>query len=586
MANKEDIEDNAKFTVRDLLVKYKDRVDNSKIQFLQNKSPEKDEIIIDLSKLIEEFKDEIISEKNWAKVHKIGQRLWKNLISCALNNIDPNSKGNSTLYEYLKDATKFEDLLYGLEDFYRDHTLHSLWVYLIGDTLLREDLKLIYNNLNWYLCNDIKKEQKIYGYKDILVKGSEQKKKGICKSVNENKDACWCIIALCHDLGYSLAKLDALNERISKVMKFYDVSNYTDVGYSLDIEHQHLISQFLELMAMDVRIEPSEDFNDSEYYTELYGLKEKVDEFQEKKGLAYEKKKKEYEVKLEENVSIKCYRDDSTFWRLCRALEKKEHGILSSYLIYKVLGIFAESSVRGSAEEWELNDREAKRNIIRGDILFAIAQHEFSFAHINQLGSLADILIIADELEEFSRYGRPKLSLNYYSTTAETFISFTNEKKDGKIKPGEDINLIMEYTSQHQTEEEFFGFLGRKTKRLCSIYSLEKSKDDEIEEGNEKENYCTINSIRMNFRWNDPKNNDKPKGASKPYYVHISKTPKDNKAFLPIKEVNGQQEYDLKIYDDKLCLVKLDNMTLDEYLIKVGEFNEENKKNITEKKSY
>ena len=85
---------------------------------------------------------------------------------------------------------------------------------------------------------------------------------------------------------------------------------------------------------------------------------------------------------------IKCYRDDSTYWRLCRALEKKEHGILSSYLIYKILGIFAESSVRGPAEEWGLNDIEAKENTIRGDILFAIAQHEFDFAHLNQLAQI------------------------------------------------------------------------------------------------------------------------------------------------------------------------------------------------------
>ncbi len=76
---------------------------------------------------------------------------------------------------------------------------------------------------------------------------------------------------------------------------------------------------------------------------------------------------------------IKCYRDDSIYWRLCRALEKKQHGILSSYLIYKIPGIFADATVRGPAEEWGLDDNEAVENIIRGDILFAIAQHELRY---------------------------------------------------------------------------------------------------------------------------------------------------------------------------------------------------------------
>ena len=117
------------------------------------------------------------------------------------------------------------------------------------------------------------------------------------------------------------------------------------------------------------------------------------------------------------------------------------YGILSSYLIYKILGIFAESSVRGPAEEWGLNDIEAKENTIRGDILFAIAQHEFDFAHLNQLGSFGDILIIADELEEFSRFGRQLQSRDYNETTAETSIYFTKSKKEEKPRLEDDTDI-------------------------------------------------------------------------------------------------------------------------------------------------
>ena len=56
------------------------------------------------------------------------------LSSYALRNIDSSYKGSADLFKFLDVATEFEDLLYGLEPYYRDHTLHSLWVYLLGDS--------------------------------------------------------------------------------------------------------------------------------------------------------------------------------------------------------------------------------------------------------------------------------------------------------------------------------------------------------------------------------------------------------------------------------------------------------------------
>ena len=105
-------------------------------------------------------------------IHEAGQRLWQELMSAALKDIDRRPKGNSALFEYVDAATKFEDMLYGLESYYRDHTLHSLWVYLIGILLMGRDgqqssesmnngksksedegKKCDGDNLNWYLYN-------------------------------------------------------------------------------------------------------------------------------------------------------------------------------------------------------------------------------------------------------------------------------------------------------------------------------------------------------------------------------------------------------------------------------------------------
>jgi len=490
------------FKVLILLREYRVRVKRGWIKFLQDKREQQDVIEL-LDKLIEAYRNaenkagedgNVNEHLNWHEVHSDGEDLWKMLASYALNSLDPSSKGNSKLFKFLDAATKFEDLLYGLEKYYRDHTLHSLWVYLIGEYLLgkKKHLWAIRNRLNWYLFDDVDRYKKDYDYSEELVNEATRQEEEFCEEVNEKRDAVWCIIALCHDLGYSLAKLRKLNEKVQDVLKYFDIPDFRHVGYSLDIEHQYLVSQFLELMAMDVRIVPSED------YREIEKLKE-----QRKRG---ELNDNQYKKKLEEMVLVKCYRDDSTYWRLCRALEKKEHGILSAYLIFKLLGIFADTYVRGPAEEWGLDDNEVRYNIIRGDILFAIAQHEFDFAHLRRISSLAEILILADELEEFSRLGRQLLSRKYFDTAAEASIRF-EPVGGGTLNVKSRVNLEISYEAKHENEKEFLGFFRRKAERLCRMYSLGLPREGEIDEDEEylSEKYGSIDSIKMEVEWKDPK---------------------------------------------------------------------------------
>jgi len=435
-------------TIEGLLRKYQAWINNGEVQFLVNNNESRQDILAIIENLIY-----IISEANkndgglsanldWAVTHEVGRNLWEKLASCALNDIANDSKGNSALFSFLGAATEFEDILYGLEPYYRDHTLHSLWVYLIGEHILRDLIPSIRENLNWHLYNDFEVDKADYP-PDLLAK-AEKKEKETYSTVNKKKDAVWCIIALCHDLGYSLSKLEKLNTKALAVLNYFDMPNFRHIGFSMDLEHQHLLAQFLELMSIDIRIVPSVS---------------------------------------EKDVLVKCYRDDSTYWRLCRALEKKQHGVYSSYLLYKLLEIFADTYVRGTAEDWGLEDEEIEYNIIRGDILFSIAQHDFDYAHLNEISSLADLLVIADELEEFSRFGRQMLSRKYHDTMANTKVSFSSNDP----KQGDDIELYMDYVvEEHRGLANFFIL---KAKRLCKLYSLDQAQ--------EKHKYCTINKIIM-----------------------------------------------------------------------------------------
>ncbi len=492
-----------KITVLQLLKKYEKWVEKGEIQFLQKNSKKQKTVLGFVKGLRQDFqvatdkqkkeKNDISENLTWHKTHEKGRELWQELASGALNDIDPDSKGNSRLFDFLESASRFEDLLYGSETHYRDHTLHSLWVYLIGEYILRDCLPHVYNNLNWYLFNNIKENASQYMGKGHLLSDAKEKEKELRKRVDEHKNATWCVMALCHDLAYSLEKLDSLNERVRKVLSFFDLPDFRHLGYSLDIEHQYLVSQFLESMAMDVIIVPDGD---------------------------------------EKKVLIKCFRDDSTYWQLCRALEKKQHGILSAYLIYKVVGLFAETWVRGPAEQWGLQDDEATDNIIRGDILFAIAQHQFDFSYLHELRSLADILVLSDELEEFSRYGRELLSRQYHDTTAEVRMGF----EPNNPKQGEDIEISVVYESKHRDSKGFYEFFERKAEQLCKTYSLKQDQ--------EKKNLSRIKKIKMTAERDDEELR---------FSLHRDGP---DKAFLPRTQVAGkkhkQGEYTVICDDDRL----------------------------------
>ncbi len=497
-------------TVLSLLCKYRAWVRKGEIQFLGKGTDNQKEVLDLLEQLIPAFETAqdreggLSKNLDWHQTHVQGRDLWQKLVSASLNHIDTNSKGNSALFDYLDKATQFEELLYGLEEYYRDHTLHSLWVYFIGEHLMRDMLPRVHADLNWYVYNDFCSSA---GYKRDLINQARKQEETICGKVNEKRDAVWCVMALCHDLGYSLAKLDKINDRVRDVLRFFDLREFERVGYSLNLEQQYLVSQALELMSMEVHIDPDERYRDTS-------------------------------IDIEERVKIRCYRDDSTYWRLCRAFEQKQHGVLSAYLLFKVLGIFAEASIRETSGEWGLDEDEAVRNVMLGDILFAVAQHEFDFAHVNQIGSLADILLIADELEEFSRYGRQLLTRNYSDTTANAGICVTpeNPRQGDRVE----IEIVYDFDEQRQLND-YFMFFWRKARRLCTAYSLD------LEPGTD-DRYCTINGLKMTVRY---------KGHE--MYFELRKGAENrNRGYLPETKVQGEKygegQYDLSCMDDKILV--------------------------------
>lgn len=336
------------------------------------------------------FKDLLIEGKERAekarvlKLKKIiFQKLWPNFVRYAIQFLRIKDKrdlgalkfdlGVKNLMKYFKEFSKFEELLYGIDEYYRDHSLHVFRVYLLGEYLTQKHLKG-YDNISILNKPKDKPEAK------ILIEESE-------------KEALWCITALCHDLGYPLQKLEALNKRLVKILNFYGTSNYNPLRYGLPLEGIVLDKYIIKLISSRI--------------TDDYKI-----HFQSK-----------------------------FFTKYSNAYEKLSHGIMSCILLMKNLVYFKETDYRshfseGFHKKEELFNENIRQFLIRREILRSIASHDNDdIYHIN-MNNFLFLLIICDEIQEWSRPSsnrRVLYPLDDENNEIINILSFNNEKIDISI---------------------------------------------------------------------------------------------------------------------------------------------------------
>ncbi|KKN18394.1 hypothetical protein LCGC14_0956200 [marine sediment metagenome] len=331
-------------------------IHDEKIEELRCKDKYKD---IDKNKLAKILKDLLIEGKKGedkAKVLKLQklvfQRLWPHFVRNAIKLLrqkDPRDKGIlkfdfgvKKLMDYFQEFSKFEELLYGIDEYYRDHSLHVFRVYFLGEYLIRESLK---------------------GYEKIKILNLPNV---IGEIKPEEKESMWCIIALCHDLGYPLQKLDELNKKLVKILEYFGTSNFHPLRYSLPLEGTILDKFILNIISSRL----TDDFKihlQSKFYT-----------------------------------------------KYSNAYEKLSHGIMSCILLMKNLVYFKETDYemhfpegfilkRESGNKEKLYKEAARQFIIRKEILRAIASHDNEDIYHVKMNNFLFLLIMCDELQEWSR---------------------------------------------------------------------------------------------------------------------------------------------------------------------------------------
>lgn len=214
---------------------YLDQMEKDNIIFLQKK-PELKE---DIKKLVTELSEE---DKMNSKI-KIATKLWKKLFEASMTYISPNKQGYDKIFQYFDSYVEFEELIFASDSFYRDHTLHCLWVYFLGEYIRRnEEFDPLFEEERQAdqmaeLIADIMEQLGVFDIKKMSeIRGASETTKEILML----DESVRCVAALTHDLGYPLKKIEKINKSIKKVLPYFAINNFDDFTFEYENIQQEL----------------------------------------------------------------------------------------------------------------------------------------------------------------------------------------------------------------------------------------------------------------------------------------------------------------------------------------------------------
>jgi hypothetical protein len=251
-----------------------------------------------------------------------------------------NTYGIDELDEYFDDFIKFETVLYGTDELYRDHVEHVLQVWGIGICLI-ENFQITAND-DFIIKKDID-----FNFQIPI----DDRIKSISKS---ELWAMWSIISLCHDLGYPIEKTSKINRQAKKIIAHFGNINFSELNYNFDVFNIFLVDKYLNIISSKA--------------------------IQGSKLIRIQTK----------------YRD-----KIAKSLEDYKHGVFSGLLIFKNLTYFLETDY--FYDNNILTDEDIRQFYIRKEILRSISGHTCPKIYHLALDKIAFLLILCDELQEWNR---------------------------------------------------------------------------------------------------------------------------------------------------------------------------------------
>lgn len=290
--------------------------------------------------------------------------------------------GMDSLKDYRDRYTAFESLMYGASPYYRDHVFHVVRVWLIGA---------------FVLIRGVGKGEGENGLvEDIRLDGDARFDGEI--SFFE-KMSMWTICALCHDLGYPLEKAEQILDRTKDMMREFVPSPNILSNFSFTGTQDSINDYILRFMSTKMR---------------------RVGAWRDGSGDSSSAGEPTYVGRIQPKYYLK----------YAKSLEKFQHGVISSVILYKMLLFFLESDFNMN-DDYTYTQEDARQFYIRREILRAIASHTCSDTYNVHICTLLSLLFMCDELQEWGRKSWSELYTGVPAKSVRLALnSFTRERID------------------------------------------------------------------------------------------------------------------------------------------------------------
>ncbi|MFA6147979.1 MAG: hypothetical protein WC899_07210 [bacterium] len=305
----------------------------------------------------------------------------------AYDMISDGSLGIINLKEYFRVFIEFERLLYGAEQFYRDHVYHIIRVWLTGQFILKK-----YINSDFPIC--IAEDK--YRLADVRANEKPSSRSSLSRKSNMSffegeEDAIWCIIALTHDLGYPLSKFEKINDRIKKMVSYFAKSGLEEFSFAFPLQNQFINDAILKYMSSKIVLRNNKRSSNSAT------------------------------SKYKTNIQAKYY------LKFSRSFERFDHGLISCIVLTKNLIYFLETNYDWDPMHDLIGKTEARQFVLRREILRAIASHTCNEIYYLKPNTFSFLLLLSDELQF---WGRP--TFDTMATGAQKDYVVTLNKFDNK----------------------------------------------------------------------------------------------------------------------------------------------------------
>jgi uncharacterized protein (UPF0335 family) len=404
------------------------------LSFFEQHRPEFLSTDTEIKTLIEDLRNILKDEQSRgfdADLLSSGKNFIKHIISKSIECLSdesnsPKKHSEETIDKYIETFTVFEEMLFGLDENYRDHTLHSLWVYLFGHEFI--------TCIGGYEAIRIAGQMSVIYPKDRLefVLWTDPQ-----EGQRTHMEAMWGMISILHDLGYPIQNIiETPHEVFRNILDPFAIDFNSifqiDLGSRITLLHQSVC----DLLSTTYRPEGITPQEENKYFVE-----------------AAENGKRHY-VHRRPTTS----KDEGVEMEFRIASVNKAHSAWSSILAFKNIAYLHEGTYHGGGS------RDYLKLLTQRDILYSILHHTSEEPNDVAVNHFQFVLLLMDDIEETIRYSRGGKLRGVKSTNCEVQWEVDEDK----------ASIKLDYTKYENKAEPKYKDMENKYKAQISRKNVER----------------------------------------------------------------------------------------------------------------